>query len=665
VRAPFVTPLVLLLLCASAARAQDAAAVAQRIQLAQRALDDWQIVEAAQIAEELARALPDVPPVQAVVGAVKFHQGDYAGAVRLLERAAEGGEAPPLLELARSTYEETKGFVSKESAHFMVRTSPGKDELLADIALASLEQAYGFVTEAFDYRPAYKIPVDIVHDPKGLASVSTLTVKEIETSGTIALCKFNRLMVTSPKALARGYGWLDTLAHELIHLVISEKSRNTVPIWLHEGLAKYSESLWRDGVPGLALHPASENLLAQAVKKNDLVTFEQMHPSMAKLPSQEKTALAFAEVFTVIEFLHASSHKETKGKKGYAVTNRLLDELAQGKAMDRALKASVGMDLKGMQTAWIRYLKKRPFKRTPGAVARRLDFVKNARGEGRGVDELEAEAALEETKSREGRRFVRLGNLLRQRGRLRASTMEYEKALPHVGKRSPALNNRLAGLYLELGDMKAAKESLEKSLRVFPDDPQTRVLLGRVAVREEQWTVAKGHYERATWENPFHPEVWAGLLRIGEATGDEALQQRAKGNLQLLAGHARKHAAADAPGNLKDDEPFGTLSLESQPWGEVWVDGHALGMTTPLVDYRLRPGSHRVRVEDRASGKMVSREVLIEDGKAARLSFSLAPLPPEERERLLSLERPRAVPKPPAASTKPDDERETPLWLER
>src|SRR5690606_21850179 len=133
---------------------------------------------------------------------------------------------------------------------------------------------------------------------RGLANVSTLTVQEIETSGTIALCKFNRLMVTSPKALARGYSWLDTLAHELIHLVISEKSKNTVPIWLHEGLAKYSESLWRDGVPGLALDPASENLLASAVKKNDLVTFEQMHPSMAKLPSQEKTALAFAEVFT-------------------------------------------------------------------------------------------------------------------------------------------------------------------------------------------------------------------------------------------------------------------------------------------------------------------------------------------------------------------------------
>ena len=88
-------------------------------------------------------------------------------------------------------------------------------------------------------------------------------------------------MITSPKALARGYSWLDTLAHEFIHLIISEKSKNTVPIWLHEGLAKYSESLWY-GEAGLALEPASENLLADATKDNDLVTFEEMHPSMAK-----------------------------------------------------------------------------------------------------------------------------------------------------------------------------------------------------------------------------------------------------------------------------------------------------------------------------------------------------------------------------------------------
>lgn len=624
------------------AEAQDAAAISQRIELVQRALDDWQIEEAARIAAELEATLPDVPPVQAVVGAVKFHQGDYEGAVRLLERAAEGGEAPPLLALAKSTRDETRGFVAKESEHFVVRTPPGKDEVLADIALWALEKAYVHVSEAFDYHPKYKIPVDILHDARGLASVSTLTVQEIETSGTIALCKFNRLMVTSPKALARGYSWLDTLAHELIHLVISEKSKNSVPIWLHEGLAKYSESLWRDGVPGLALDPASENLLASAVKKNDLVTFEQMHPSMAKLPSQEKTALAFAEVFTVVEFLHGrpgGKNGKPEGA-GYASTNRLLEELARGRSMDRALQASVGMDLLGLQRQWGKYLRKRPFKRTPGAEPRKLRFVKDARGAGSNAAEEEAEGALEEAKGRKGRRFVRLGNLLRERGRLRAAVVEYEKATKHVGDRSPALHNRMAGLYLELGELDRARRTLQQTLRVFPDDPQTHVLLGRIAIRANEFALARQHYERATWENPFNPEIWVGLYRVGEATSDEELKVRAERNVKLLSGHAKKHAAADAPGNLPEGAPFGTLSVASEPWGQVYIGGHATGVTTPLVDYKLPPGSHRVRVENAASGKMESAVVIVREGEPARLSLTLRAVTVKERERLLALERP-------------------------
>ena len=45
--------------------------------------------------------------------------------------------------------------------------------------------------------------------------------------------------------LTTGYDWLDTVSHEYVHLVVSRKSRNTVPIWMHEGLAKYLESRWR------------------------------------------------------------------------------------------------------------------------------------------------------------------------------------------------------------------------------------------------------------------------------------------------------------------------------------------------------------------------------------------------------------------------------------
>ena len=198
--------LITVLLCFSShsVGALDATDISEQINEAHRALGNWQLGEAKQIASRLNSQLPDVPPVQALVGTVKFHEGQYEEAVRLLQRASEGGIAPPLLALAQSTYEETKGYVEKRSEHFVMRVPPGKDELLFEKGLWALERAYQKITAAYDFKPTHIIPVDVLNDPRGLAQVSSLTEKEITTSGTIALCKYNRLMITSPKALARG-----------------------------------------------------------------------------------------------------------------------------------------------------------------------------------------------------------------------------------------------------------------------------------------------------------------------------------------------------------------------------------------------------------------------------------------------------------------------------
>lgn len=648
--------------------ADDAAAggsgdqVAARIQRAQEALADWQLDEAAALAAGLERELPDVPPVQAILGAVRFHEGDYEAAVRLLRRAAENGDAPALLGLAESTLEETRGFVSSSSEHFVVRTPPGKDEVLQPIALWALEEAYANLSAAFDYQPRHKIVVDVLHDAKGLASVSTLTVKEIETSGTIALCKFNRLMITSPKALARGYSWLDTLSHELVHLVVSEKSHNNVPVWLHEGLAKYNESRWR-GQPGLALDAASENLLAAGVKKNKLITFEQMHPSMAKLPSQEDAALAFAEVFTVIEYVE----KELGQKDGKRAANVLLEGLRDGLSMDQALVRATGANLEGLQKAWRSYLARRPFKIVPGAEPERLTFVKDARKGTGAVEEQEDEAALDEAGSarhgrdgRRGRQFVRLGNMLREKRRLKAASIEYEKAVKQVGARSPALHNRLAGVYLELGQLDAARRVLGDVVVAFPDDPQTHVLLGRVAFRAKDWAKAREHYERATWEAPFNPEIHVALLKIAEETKDDRLLARQKRAVELLAGAAR--SSSGVPARAQDGEPYGILEVRSQPWGRVILDGVDVGTSTPLLDYRVKPGPHRVRVHDPMSGREQGAAVVIVEGQTARLELALESLTAEQRKELVDAEeallRP-ALPEPKRPATPPPSDPES------
>ena len=199
----------------------------------------------------------------------------------------------------------TSGYVEAAGKHFVIAHAPGRDELLAPYALEALDRAWAALGDDFGDRPAGLTRVEIYPEVADLAKVSTLTLKEIETSGTIAICKFNRLMIVSPRALVHGYPWLDTLAHEFTHYVISRASHDQVPIWLQEGLAKFEEARWRSAKQGHASTPTMEHLLAAGLARKHLITFAEMHPSMAKLPSQEDTALAFAEeVYMVVEYLH-------------------------------------------------------------------------------------------------------------------------------------------------------------------------------------------------------------------------------------------------------------------------------------------------------------------------------------------------------------------------
>ena len=57
-------------------------------------------------------------------------------------------------------------------------------------------------------------------------------------------------MVTTPRALAYGYPWLDSINHELVHYAVSTLTGDRAPVWLQEGLAKFLERRWREPAGG-------------------------------------------------------------------------------------------------------------------------------------------------------------------------------------------------------------------------------------------------------------------------------------------------------------------------------------------------------------------------------------------------------------------------------
>jgi hypothetical protein len=372
----------------------------------EKLIAEWRYEEAREELAALGRTHARDPHQIYLDGYLKFLLGDYAsGLARLreaisLNRGADEWKA--LRDLVAATQRATAGFVSTESTHFVFAYAPGKEAVLVPYASEALEQAWRVLGEDLGYRPPteHRIRIEIYSDIASLAQVSTLSEREIRASGTIALCKFNRLMIVSPRALERGYPWIDTLVHEFTHFIVSRASHNAVPIWLHEGLAKFEERRWRAG-PGGGLSPSMEHLLATALRRGTLVTFAQMHPSLAKLPTQEQAALAFAEVYTVVEYLH--------GQKGYPGLRQLVFAMRDGADEPRALYASFGIGLEELQRAWRKYLRDLALKPRSGFVPQRLKFRRAGGKTHRRADDL---ADVPEERAR---RHARLGGLLRAR----------------------------------------------------------------------------------------------------------------------------------------------------------------------------------------------------------------------------------------------------------
>ncbi len=524
--------ILLLSLCLSTgAWAQDSGKAEAKTQLAkvEAALDGWDIPAARRELQTLEALLPeDVEPLKYFQGRVAFEEGRYTEAVELLQAANIEDKPGSYLRLAKETRDIVKDHARAESEHFIFYYPKGKDEVLVPYALETLESIHRALYEDLGHKPpGGKIRVEVVNNARELSKVSTLTYQQIQTTGTIAICKFNKLMVTSPKAVARGYDWQDTLAHEYVHLVVSQMSRNTVPIWLHEGLAKFLESRWR-GKPGLAMTPSTLALLGRRVKEDKLIPFEKMHPSIAMLPTAEDAATAFAEVYYAIDYVY-----ETQGNKGL---REIILGLRDGKQDRKAVEAATGMPFALFEKNWLAHIKKQPFPKEllpPEKVvlkenAKDQDEKKKGReisfGDFAEVTEVQA------------RKFAHLGELMRERNRIKAAAEEYAKAHKLVGDKYESVSNKYALALLELRRLDEAEQVLRGSLRVHPGSPSTNVHLGRIYLFRKDYPKAKQAYMEALASDPFDPEIHLALMRIHAALGETALVTRTKAASVVLTG---------------------------------------------------------------------------------------------------------------------------------
>jgi tetratricopeptide (TPR) repeat protein len=489
----------LVLLFAAPARAQHTVEVGNAEAVIEL-YNQWRFAEAERALDQLRQHYPGQPETLYAEGYERFLSGAYPQAVAKLKAASAGVPTDELLHLAEGAATSIAGHEERRSQHFAIRFPP-EDAVLADYALEALEAAATALGTDLGFVPPRMIPVDILRSPADLALVTSLTVEDVERTGTIAVSKWGRIMLTTPRAMRLGYAWLDSLSHELVHYAIATLTHDRAPVWLQEGLAKFLEYRWRNP-PGLDLTPSMQHLLAKALAGNRLISFEAMHPSMAKLPTSEDASLAFAEVATAIGLLHA-----TGGAPALRQTLALVAEGADARlAVARAFGGTgAWVDF---EKAWRGFMVAQHYKVIPGFEVLAPKYRKRSAIASRRAP-LEDEASQERAGAE---RFLRLGNMLIQRGRMRAAAVEYEKGSKEAGPDMWVFAVKLGRSYLGMGEADRALAAVARVQSLYPEIPWPHLIAGQALLAKGDAAGAVAPLLASLAANPFDPSVHCSLV---------------------------------------------------------------------------------------------------------------------------------------------------------
>ena len=441
----------------------------------------------------LAAADADDPRVLLERARLAIYELDCDGAAAILARPeverAPGGEA--LADIAHGCQRVTAALaVDRDDAQgVIVFWQDEHDRALGPLLIDTVAQAREALTRDLGVDWPRPTRVVVVRDLLSLSAMTGLPYESAQTTGTVAVAKWGRVTLLSPRASHHGYPWRDTVAHELTHLAVTRATADRAPLWLQEGVAKREEIRWRQPGP-FDDRPPPEAVVQRGVELGLGVPLDKLGPSIAMLPSADAATIAFAEVTSFVRF-YADSEADTHrdGGGGAGALADLFAELRDGKQPDEALLAASGADLKSWDVRWRAYLASRPAATVPSLLG--------LGGAHQAPRELET---LRDLRDRS-----RLAQLLMARGHAPEALKELDR--------------------IELARAPVANDAWERAM----GDPSVRWLRGRaleaVGRREEAEPLMADPSQVLSSYGPW----WATRGRWARARGDDAAAARSFG----------------------------------------------------------------------------------------------------------------------------------------
>ncbi len=468
----------------------------------------WQITRARSLMDEL----QEVPPF--LKGLYEFYIGNYKAALNYFEESPR--ETEEWITRCRDTLETAKNFQEMNTGYFTIRYT-GKDEVLALYLKDMMDKIALRGYEKFGWKPDdRRIILEIYPDRASFKKASTLTDEQIKVSGAIGICKFNRLMVASPRVLLFGYNWPRTITHEYIHLIVGKiTGLKNMPLWFNEGLAKLYENL--GGIYGeqysTELSPVAKNYLIEARRReSNWVNLDKMKYGMPTLDSSEEVKLGFAQVHSMTEYIRKNYGKDSIKKLLY---------LLKEKKEKEAFLTGIGTTPEEIFEKWKEYIKDAPIDYTPGATLSGYLF------------DDEKEDTVGRYIAYRAETDISLARRFEQRGNYNLSIRKYKDALSK-DEGNHIIYNRLGRVKVKAGKLKEAKESLLKAIHRNPDYPPPYLHLGEIFFNKGKYKWGENKLLQYIYISPFNPGSHELLVKIYGQTGEKEKRKRERKILKIL-----------------------------------------------------------------------------------------------------------------------------------
>lgn len=433
---------------------------------------------------ELGKADGNDPAIVLVKARLALHEEECDLAAALLSRESvtslEDGRV--ILDVARGCARVTASTVSEsdDANGVFLRFQDEADKALTPLLVDTVRKARASLTRDLGIEWKGKTHITVVRDLLSLSAMTGLPYKAAQTTGTVAVAKWGRVTILSPRASAHGYPIRDTLTHELTHLAIAIQSGDRAPLWLHEGVARREEVRWREPGP-FDERPSPESIVLRGMELKLDLPLDKLGPSIAMLPSADQALVAFAEVTSFIKFFVESSAPDALPK--------LIVALRSASSADDALKKVSGETLAQWDVRWRQNLAKRP--REP------LSALFGLGGNPPGLGD--------------SRERARLAELLIGRDKASAALVELEK-IPRDLLSDPSLRYLRARVLEADSNAKQAESLLEDPKQWIASYGPCWAVRGRLARARGDQATADVSYAEAVAHDPLGVEAACEML---------------------------------------------------------------------------------------------------------------------------------------------------------